>query len=167
MADERSLIVVADTSPLNYLAQIGQLELLPALFGKVHTPGHVFDELASSHAPPPVRLLAANPPDWLTRRDPLVTLPMDLDPGESAAISLALEMKADCLLVDDLKARNTARAHGLRVTGTLGILELASAQGFIQLEPVLRRLRRTTARISETLFEQTLLRDRERKAGQS
>lgn len=52
------MIVIADTSPLNYLILIGQAELLPRLFGEVLIPQIVLDELRGSGAPPQVL-------DWL------------------------------------------------------------------------------------------------------
>lgn len=38
-------LVVADTSPLNYLVLIGQVEFLPALFERVFIPQIVRNEL--------------------------------------------------------------------------------------------------------------------------
>jgi len=48
-------LVVADTSPLNYLVLIGQVELLPALFEKVFVPQIVGNELRHDEAPESVR----------------------------------------------------------------------------------------------------------------
>ncbi len=39
------MIVVADTTPLNYLVVIGHVDLLPALFGQVLIPTAVWNEL--------------------------------------------------------------------------------------------------------------------------
>ena len=38
-------MIVVDTSPLNYLVLIGEIELLPALFSNVLVPQTVFHEL--------------------------------------------------------------------------------------------------------------------------
>jgi predicted nucleic acid-binding protein len=38
-------LVVADTSPIFYRLSIGQIELLPRLFGKVFVPDAVYKEL--------------------------------------------------------------------------------------------------------------------------
>ena len=48
-------LVVADTGPLNYLHLIGQLEILPALYGEVLVPPAVLREMAHPHAPPEAR----------------------------------------------------------------------------------------------------------------
>ncbi len=51
--------------------------------------------------------------------------------GETAAIALAAALPADLVLMDDRKGVKAARAKGLRVTGTLGILELAARDGLL------------------------------------
>jgi predicted nucleic acid-binding protein len=43
--------VVADTSPLNYLILIGEIELLPKLYESVAIPAEVLMELQSPGAP--------------------------------------------------------------------------------------------------------------------
>ncbi len=45
------MIVVADTSPLNYLIQIDEVGLLPAIFGQVLLPTAVARELLHPNAP--------------------------------------------------------------------------------------------------------------------
>jgi len=49
------LLVVADTSPIRYLVQIGHIDLLPRLFEKVLIPGVVADELRHPSAPQAVQ----------------------------------------------------------------------------------------------------------------
>jgi len=44
-------LVVADTSPLNYLVLIGQVEILPALFERIFVPQTVQNELRENEAP--------------------------------------------------------------------------------------------------------------------
>ena len=45
------MIVVSDTSPINYLLAIGQIEILPKLFGTIVIPVAVMAELKSDDAP--------------------------------------------------------------------------------------------------------------------
>jgi predicted nucleic acid-binding protein len=45
------MIIVSDTSPINYLILIGQIDLLPALFKQIVIPEAVYDELSDSAAP--------------------------------------------------------------------------------------------------------------------
>jgi len=88
------MIVVADTSPLNYLIQIGCESLLPALYKRVVVPSAVLSEL--SHA---IRKWLLDVPNWIEIRD--ITSQPDaalafLDPGEREAIQLARSNTQTC-----------------------------------------------------------------------
>ena len=96
------MIVVADASPFVALANIGRLDLLPILFGRVLIPPQVLDELQSSKRPGTVRAFVATPPEWLEVQAPTTVEPIpDLHAGETAAISLARECQAELPLVID------------------------------------------------------------------
>jgi predicted nucleic acid-binding protein len=85
------MIVVADTTPINYLVLIGEIDVLAKLYGCVVIPRAVQEELTSLHAPAAVRVWMAQPPDWLDVRSPLtVSDPTldKLDSGERDAIVL-------------------------------------------------------------------------------
>jgi predicted nucleic acid-binding protein len=69
-----------------------------------------------------------------------------LHKGEAAAISLAASLHADLLPMDDRKGGKAVRGSGLRVTGTLGLLEMAVQQGLIDFAEAAERLRPTTFR---------------------
>jgi predicted nucleic acid-binding protein len=69
------MIVVSDTTPLNYLILIDSVHVLPALFGQVYAPPAVIAELSHSRTPGPVRGWVASPPGWLTVQDPTETDP--------------------------------------------------------------------------------------------
>ena len=84
------MIVIADTTPLNYMVWIGEIEVLPKLYGRVIIPPAVCDELKRARAPEAVRLWIARPPAWLEvrlpRRKPdAELLRADLDDGERDA----------------------------------------------------------------------------------
>jgi predicted nucleic acid-binding protein len=155
------MIVVSDTTPLNYLILIGAVEVLPALFGRVYAPRSVLTELLHPKTPDIVRAWAGSPPVWLIVQNP--TQPADpalkLGSGESAAIALAEELKADWVLMDERKGSREAQRRGLRVAGTLTILEEAGANGLLEYEATRDRL------VSETTFYATeeVLRDSERR----
>ena len=108
-------LVVADTSPLRYLVQIDQIELLPRLFDKIFIPSVVCDELRHPSAPESVRNWMRSRPDWL---EVSVVSPSDdpslgaLDEGEKSAIALGLSLSADLILIDD--RQGAAAAHPLR-----------------------------------------------------
>ena len=110
-------LVVADTGPINYLLLIEQIEILPALFGKVILPSVVRDEMARPKAPLMVRSWIANTPLWVEVRSAAVHFSdaslRRLDAGEGAAISLALEIEADLLLMDDREGGNGWTSEGV------------------------------------------------------
>lgn len=58
-------VVVADTSPLNCLALIGEIEILRRLYGSVVVPPDVLAELAADGAPPEVTRWIQSQPQWL------------------------------------------------------------------------------------------------------
>lgn len=144
--------VVCNASPLIALEQIGRLPLLEALFGTVLIPPAVVQEVT------PGRTL----PAWIDSR-PLaqaigpVVLGASLGPGESEAISLALEVGARLVALDDRPARRLAQALKLPVIGTLGILLACKRQGLLaELKPCLDALLAHDFRIAPSLYAQVL-----------
>src|SRR4051794_13745728 len=100
------MLVVADASPLVGLLKIGHVEVLGALYGAVVIPPQVAAELGSAKRPVEVRAFMASPPPWLSVCAPLrLEVIEDLDLGELEAISLAKELGADLLLIDEAKGR--------------------------------------------------------------
>lgn len=80
-----------------------------------------------------------------------------MDEGEAQAIVLALERQAHLLLIDERKGRAKAKALGLEITGTIGILLLAKEKAIeIDLRSELEKLRSHGFRISEALIEKIL-----------
>lgn len=151
-------VVIADTGPLNYLLLIDQIDLLPQLFHTVHIPDAVRTELANNAAPKIVRDWIARPPPWLiVTATPAFTLPSPkLGAGEQAAIALAIELKAELLLIDDRVGVAAARARGFIVAGTLGILGRAAEAGLVDLPVALARLTATNFHVRQPLID-TLL----------
>jgi hypothetical protein len=130
--------VVSDASPLVHLAAIRQFELLNKLYSLVFIPKAVWTEVAiAGHGRPgaaEVEQAIAN--GWIQIKNPgnanlargeLATL----DQGEAEALALALDLKADIVLLDEVRGRSVARSLGLRAVGTLGVLIEAKRQGFI------------------------------------
>ena len=128
------MIVIADTTPINYLVLIGEQELLPALFCQVILPEAVFRELLATATPQVVRQWLSNHPQWLEVRK--VTIAPDtrlshLDEGEREAIQLAEALGADLILVDEKAARREAARRQLATSGTLGVLDRAAEEGLV------------------------------------
>ena len=153
------MIVVADTSPLNYLVLIDEIELLPALFGRVLIPDAVALELRHPKAPAQVRTWIATSPAWLEicTVTPSGTLQIErLDPGEREAIELAIQLDIDLIFIDEINARTQAKRLHLKVKGTLGILQQAATLGKIDLADALKKLEETNFRLSSSLRNSAL-----------
>ncbi|MFM2295873.1 MAG: hypothetical protein RLZZ350_2286 [Verrucomicrobiota bacterium] len=153
------MIVVSDTSPINYLLAIGQIDLLPRLFGKIILPAAVVAELQAADAPPGNRRwLAELPVQFEIRTATHPDSALTLDAGECEAIALAEELHAAAVLMDEKKGRAVARQRGLPVVGTLGVLEKAAALGWLDLEVAFALLRQTNFFGSEELLQAALRR---------
>jgi predicted nucleic acid-binding protein len=128
------LIVVSDASPLITLAAVGRLELLPELYGPVCIPEQVYAECTRLETRLGARQIATA--EWIrvqpaSDRILVEVLHRDLDPGESEAIALALQLHADVILIDETRARQLAAQLGLHVVGVIGIVALAKRRGLI------------------------------------
>jgi predicted nucleic acid-binding protein len=120
------VIVVADTSVLINLCRVRQGDLLGKLFQEVVIPPEVAAEFTRLTAGGP-RFASLVLPDGIRVQTPLVILPSvqaaaGLDAGETAALSLAVEIHADAILLDERRGHEVALALGLSTIGVLGIL---------------------------------------------
>jgi predicted nucleic acid-binding protein len=104
-----------------------------------------------------VRNWITGPPEWLEVYSTIGPATVaDLGAGETAAITLAIEIKADLLLMDERRGVKAARRHGLEVTGTLGILSRAGQLGIIDLAEAFERIKRTNFRFRQEIMDQFL-----------
>lgn len=155
------MIIVSDTTPLSELAKVGQLDLLPQLFGQVVIPQAVYTEITTGNHP---AALLAPSLAWLevravgdVQRIRALQQNFNLDLGESAAIALAEELNADQLLIDERAGRFVAAAQQLQIIGTVGILLLAKQRGLIEsVKVVLDGLIASGMRISDRLYAQAV-----------
>jgi predicted nucleic acid-binding protein len=156
------MIVVADTTPLNYLILIDEIELLPILYQKILIPEEVHRELLDSGAPASVRAWASATPSWCevspspSTPDPRLD---EIDSGERDAIQLALANGIETLLMDDTDGRRVALRLHLAVTGTVDVLEKAAHLKLINFRSTLARLEQTNFRVSKALREDFLKRN--------
>jgi len=148
------MIVVADTTPLNYLALIDEVNLLPALFEKVLIPAAVFAELQHLETSIKVRQWIASSPGWLEichvakSFNPAL---QSLDPGEREAIQLALDRHIGIILIDETAGRKVAEELRLEARGTLGIVERGARLGLTNFRSALSKLEQTSFRLSPAL----------------
>lgn len=145
------MIVVADTSPLNYLIRLGHPDVLQEIYGRVLVPRAVLIEMQHPEAPSEVRAWASAPPAWLEERDVQQidrSLAAELGAGEREAISLALEVDADVLLIDERAGRQEAEARHIEVAGTLAVLLQASLRGYFDFPDAIEQLRQYGFRAS-------------------
>ncbi len=147
------LLVVSNSSPIIALDQIQKLDLLKLLFSEIIIPSAVKHEIFS-----------VSPfPFWINEHQ--ITQPIgsqilriSLGPGESEAISLALEVKPRWILLDDRPARRLAESLELSVIGTLGILLASKRRGLLpSLRPCLDSLIEHGFRIAPALYKFVLL----------
>ena len=158
-------VVIADSSPLNYLILIGSVDVLQRLYGAVTVPRQVISELIDSAAPHDVRRWASDLPSWVDVRETVIRDGdmMHLDPGERAAITLAQSEPDALLLIDETAGRIEASRRGIRSTGTLGVLRAAALRDYLDLPSALARLLETNFRASMELVSALLAEDAERR----
>jgi predicted nucleic acid-binding protein len=150
---------VSNTSPINYLVQIGEIEILSHLFERIHVPKAVLDELHHEKAPVRVRNWSNPLPPWVQVHPSVSFIAGERDVGEREAIHLAEKLGIQCILLDDLRGRVTAKASGLTVIGTLGLLVRASQLGLLDLGTAIEQLSTTNFRVDEQLIRSLLPKD--------
>lgn len=153
------MIVVADTSPINYLLLIKEIDILTRMYGKVVIPRAVQEELLRPVAPEIVRAWIGEAPAWLEVRTPLNAPDSSLsklDQGERDAIMLATELRADQLIVDDREGRKQAEERHIPVIGTLGVLKEAATLGLLDLRAAVQRLQTTSFYVAPEVLKALL-----------
>jgi predicted nucleic acid-binding protein len=143
-------IIISDTSCLILLTNIGELNLLHRVYGQITTTIDIAYEYGEKL------------PDWVEIIDVKdkyrqQLLEMQIDKGESSAITLALETPDSTLILDDYKARQIAEKLRLSYTGTIGVIIKAKLMGLIpSIKPLLDKIRQTNFRISVDIELQAL-----------
>lgn len=143
--------VLVDTSPLQYLFQLGLLHLLPEQYGSLMVPEGVRREIEAGRERG-VSLPHLESLPWLRvgRVQNVATLDLvpDLGAGEREVLALALQLDDPLVILDDALARRFAERLKLRLTGTLGVLLRAHQRGFVRnLSEVLDHLSRLNFRL--------------------
>jgi uncharacterized protein len=142
--------VVADASVLIALEQIEHVFLLEKLFGEIVIPPAVAREVGGTL---PSWIITAILPSPL---DPRV-LAARLDPGETEVIGLALVVRFERVILDDIRARTLALSLGLPVVGTAGLLLAAKRAGHVAaVRPLLDALRAKGFRLHDDVYNAIL-----------
>ncbi len=133
--------IVSNSSPLIAFYRIGRMNMLNELFDEILVPEGVSNELKSGQW---------GKYDWIKTRqvkdkNMVNLLSVDLDIGESEAIVLALEEKADLLLMDEKVGRNVA--------GTVSLLVKLAKHGKIQIKDELDNLINNEFRLKKEIYE--------------
>ncbi len=133
------MIVIADSSVLINLAKVGLFDVLKSLYGEVTVSPTVFAEVTETGVGKS-GAREVREASWIRvlqvkDADKVALLLSDLDRGEAESVVLAMEQKADLVLVDELKARNKLRLLGINIKGTLGVLLFAYERQLIHNVP--------------------------------
>ena len=141
--------VVSNTSPVLNLAIVDHLSLMFEQFGEILIPEGVLEELRVEEGLPGFQsILEAIKKGWLRVKEAddrifVKVLHADLDNGEAEAIALALQVKADWIILDEREGRRVAKSVGLNVIGVLGILLRAQREGKLpSLQKTMEELRK-------------------------
>lgn len=153
--------IVCNSGPLIALAGVKHLHILEKIYDRVLVPKAVYEEVTTSTA-----LLGASEiqkAPWLisckVSKSPDPLLLAELGKGEAEVIVLALEKKANKVLVDEKKARRIATfVYSLTVTGTVGILLKAKKFGYIEaVLPLINAMKNNGYYFSDTLVKSICL----------
>ena len=157
------MTVLSDSSPLITLSKIGFLDLLPQLYKTITITPEVFDEVVVSGAglAGAAQISAAK---WIHVKPVQSQASLStaqqrfgLGVGELSTIILGRELKADVVLIDDMKARKVAQGEGLTVLGCVGVLHDAfGLKLFSDLPAAYRQLLASGAYVDRMLLEKIL-----------
>ena len=143
-------IGVFDAGPLISFSQVDRLELIHQLFARKFVPPAVAYEVEPS---------LGELPKWIKiqRHSTMLSFPQGLGAGERAAIALAIDVSADYIVMDDRRARSSAKAHGLTPVGSFGLLINAKRNGLIQeVRPLMDAMLSHGLYASEGLYRRIL-----------
>jgi predicted nucleic acid-binding protein len=154
------MVVLSNSTPLIYLAKMGELNLLRRLFGEVIVAEKVFEEVVVQGAGKSGSEEVKGA-DWIKRMavsDQVAVQKLReeefLDAGEAETLILALEMKADLVLLDERRARKAAAKAKVKRAGTIALILMAYQQGLVEdLPTVLKKAREKAFQINEKVFD--------------
>lgn len=150
-------IIVSDTSSVGYLLQINLIHLLKILYGEIIIPDAVNKEILQLENKGYILSEFINA-DWIKiysthNLSNVKDYKNILDQGELEAISIAIELNADLLIIDEKLGRVVATDLGFDITGLVGILMIAKNKNLIpSVKTALDKLILLGCRISKKLY---------------
>lgn len=152
--------IVSNATPLIYLAKVGKIELLRMIFGEVFIPEEVKVEVVDGGKSLGERdayvVEKAIGEGWLRVLNvEIVDVPIKLERGEAAVLSLAKKLGIREVLVDEVSARAAARLLEIEPRGTLYVLLKALEKREVDLDgflEVLNELMRHGFRLREEVY---------------
>ena len=163
------MIIVSNATPLIYLAKIGRLDLLRKVFGEAFIPEEVKVEAVDRGKELRERdayiIEKAINDGWLkVSKTQIIKIPIKLEPGEVAALSLAKNLGINEVLMDEVSARTAARLLGLMPRGTVFVLLKALEIKEINLDEFLEALKELVKqgfRLKEEVYLEAVRKARE------
>jgi len=119
--------IVSNATTLIYLAKIGRIDLLKKVFGEVFIPEEVKIEVVNrgkqSGEKDAYLIEKAINEGWLkVSKTKIIEIPIKLELGEAAVLSLAKNLGLKEVLMDEIPARTAARLLDLTPRGTIYVL---------------------------------------------
>jgi len=136
---------------------MGQVHLPKSLYGEVYIPTEVLLEMRAGGTPLAVRRWAENLPAWIVVSSDTQTDDPELlalDPGECAAIALAIRFRAGLLLLDERDGRAVAARKGIAISGTVGVLRDGAKRKLIDFDEEVIKLRHLGFRVSDDVIDE-------------
>lgn len=166
--------IVSNATPLIYLAKAGKLDLLKKVFGEVLIPEEVKIEVVDRGKELGERdaylIERAIEEGWLkVLNTEIAEVPIKLEHGETAVLSLAKKTGVKEVLLDEVSARAAARLLNLTPRGTVFVLLKALEKKEIDLDEfleVLNQLIKQGFRLKEEVFAEAV-REARRIAGET
>ena len=153
--------VICDAAVLIGLAKIGKLNLLDKLYKNIYVPWGVYEEVVVRGRGRP-GAEEIDQAKWIRKikvkdRIAVDLLVSEFGQGESEALVLGKELKADWLILDDARARTAAISAGFRIIGLAGVLLLAKQRNLIeQIKPLYDELMDKNFRLSDKIMKTIL-----------
>jgi len=125
--------IVSNTSPLIAFSKINRFDILRELFGKILIPETVYEEFSANCTDEEKQRFVIARETFIdkVRVDEIYHFARKLGRGEQEALTLANQIHADLLLMDDRKGYNEAKEQNINVASTRAILKIAEERKII------------------------------------